>query len=57
MDEESVGMIAAAAVTVTVTIASVLSALIPDEKLPKWLAAILNLLAANVGKAKNAPGQ
>jgi len=53
MDEESIGLIAGAVITVTVTVASVLSALIPDEKMPKWLASILNLLAANVGNAKN----
>ena len=57
MDEESVGLIVGAVVTVTVTVASVLSALIPDEKMPKWLATVLNMLAANVGKAKNMPNQ
>jgi hypothetical protein len=57
VNEESVGLIAAAAVSVTVTVATVVSALIPDEKMPKWLSAILNVLAGNVGKSKNAPGQ
>ncbi len=40
-----------------VAIAAVLSAVIPDEKLPGWLATGLNFLAVNVGKAKNAPNQ
>ncbi len=37
-------------------IAGILSAVIPDDKMPKWLAAGLNFLAANIGKAKNDPG-
>jgi hypothetical protein len=57
VNEESVGLIAAAAVSVTVTVATVVSALVPDEKMPKWLSAILNVLAGNVGKSKNAQGQ
>jgi hypothetical protein len=57
VNENSVGMIGAAVVTITVTVATVVSALIPDEKMPKWLSAILNVLAGNVGKSKNAQGQ
>jgi tetrahydromethanopterin S-methyltransferase subunit C len=34
-------------------IAAVVSAFVPDDKMPKWLAAVINALALNVGKAKN----
>ena len=39
---------------VIVAVASAISALVPDDKLPKWLAAILNFAALNIGAAKNA---
>jgi tetrahydromethanopterin S-methyltransferase subunit C len=35
------------------SIAAVVSAFIPDEKMPAWLAKVINALALNVGKAKN----
>ena len=35
------------------SIAAVVSAFVPDEKMPGWLAKIINALAMNVGKAKN----
>jgi hypothetical protein len=36
-------------------IAAVVSAFVPDDKMPSWLGTILNALALNVGKAKNDP--
>ena len=44
-------------VTLVVTIFGIIAAVIPDEKMPSWLARIINFIALNVGKAKNAPGQ
>ena len=35
------------------SIAAVVSAFVPDEKMPGWLAKIINALALNVGKAQN----
>ena len=35
------------------SIAAVVSAFVPDEKMPGWLAKIVNTLALNVGKAAN----
>ena len=38
-----------------IAIASIVSAAVPDSKLPKSVAAVLNFLAANFGAAKNDP--
>jgi hypothetical protein len=38
-------------------VASIISALVPDDSMPGWLARGLNFLAVNVGNAKNAPNQ
>jgi len=38
-----------------VAIAAFLSAIIPDSKMPGWLAAILNFVALNLGRARNDP--
>lgn len=43
------------ALAVVMAIAALVSAVVPDDKMPKWLSAGLNFLAANVGKAKNDP--
>jgi hypothetical protein len=37
------------------SIAAVISAFVPDDKMPKVVGKILNALALNVGKAKNDP--
>jgi hypothetical protein len=37
------------------SIAAVVSAFVPDDKMPGWLGKIINVLALNVGKAKNDP--
>ncbi len=50
-------MIAGLVVAVVVPLFSLISAFIPDEKMPTWLEKLVNLLAMNVGKAKNAQGQ
>jgi hypothetical protein len=39
--------------TVIVAVAALISAIVPDEKMPEWLSKIINTLALNVGKAKN----
>ena len=36
-------------------IAGLVSAAVPDTKMPKWLRVGINFLAANFGKAKNDP--
>lgn len=38
-----------------VAISAFVSAVVPDDRLPGWLGAILNLLAQNWGAAKNDP--
>ena len=43
--------------TLIVSLAAVISALVPDEKMPGWLGKLLNAMAMNVGKAKNSPNQ
>ncbi len=57
--EELVGQVPYGAVvlSVIISISALLSAVIPDEKMPSWLAKVLNFLAVNIGKAKNAPDQ
>jgi hypothetical protein len=40
---------------IVIAVASIVSAAVPDKKMPKWLGVGLNFLAANVGKAKNDP--
>jgi hypothetical protein len=45
------------ALAIVVAVASLVSAAVPDEKMPTWVSAGLNFLAANVGKAKNSPNQ
>jgi hypothetical protein len=40
---------------ILVAAASILSAAIPDTKLPAWLAKIINFVAVNFGAAKNDP--
>lgn len=57
--EELVGQVpyGVQVLALVIAIAGLLSAVIPDEKMPKWLSAGLNFLAVNVGKAKNAPDQ
>ena len=40
-----------------VAIAGLVSAAVPDSKMPKWLATVLNFVALNVGNAKNDPRQ
>ncbi len=42
-------------IPIVVSIAALISAIVPDDKMPKWAAMILNWLALNVGKAKNDP--
>jgi hypothetical protein len=39
------------------SIAAVVSAFVPDDKMPSWLGTIINVLALNVNKAKNDPNQ
>ena len=57
--EELIGQVPYGAVifSLVISIAALLSAVIPDEKMPSWLAKVLNFLAVNIGKAKNAPDQ
>lgn len=38
-----------------VAIAGLVSAIVPDEKMPGPVAAVLNFIALNFGAAKNAP--
>lgn len=42
-------------VAFVVATAALISAFVPDSKLPGPVAAVLNFLALNVGKAKNDP--
>jgi len=44
------------ALAIIIAAASIISAAIPDTKLPEWLAKILNFIAVNFGAAKNDPG-
>jgi len=43
------------ALAVVSAIAALLTALIPADKMPRWLRAVLDLLGSNWGNAKNAP--
>lgn len=43
-------------VAFVVATAALISAFVPDSKMPAPLAKVLNFLALNVGKAKNDPG-
>lgn len=45
------------ALTLLIAIMGLVSAIVPDRKLPGWLSAAINFLALNVGKAKNDPNQ
>jgi len=57
MGELDIEQILTMLVPVVVSVFSLVSAFVPDEKMPGWIAKVVNMLALNVGKAKNAPGQ
>ena len=44
------------AIAILVAFASIISAAIPDTKMPGWRAKVINFVAVNFGAAKNAPG-
>jgi hypothetical protein len=45
------------AMTLLIAIMALVSAIVPDSKLPGWMSAGINFLALNFGKAKNDPNQ
>jgi hypothetical protein len=54
LSPETVGGLALA---VVMAVSSLLRAVIPAKKMPKWLGALLDLAAGNWGHAKNAEPQ